>query len=411
MHSNSNNFIGYAGLKSNVNTLNAEFFSNIKGINLCNYEGRFPQRVPRLGFFEELEIFDNATHKGLFELKNLIKSKLNTNERISLVQRNCIHSLLRLGDFETIQSLDINNMSYDNDFLKLEILLVKITNNLTINLSNQEDFAEKDFLKFSSQTLRANIPILKKIEYLNRVVVTLCRYSKYDAYKNEVHQLVEYIIKNLTQFNTKDKYDLFVLSIIYRGVAMAYKSPIVDTPKFLGLSLQYALEANDDNEDSFFNILTRENLYTLYLTLYKYHLNESNDKDAFFYYEKMNELDPNDSTHHTEAGMYFVNKDLPKQAKPFFLKAIKSGPPAMAMNHYFLGLCYQNSSQYNKFIYNMKRSMEYDPLAITPVWELLIYYKASKDTYNYHYYKEFILNNKNLMEQLEDEELTMLIKG
>lgn len=396
------NLLGYRNLKSNKHSINSEFFSYINELSIENYKGRFPQRVPRSGFFQEIALcepeFTNEYTQIIESLRDSFSNSKDEHTRL-----NYLNCLLRRGDFEFILKL---NENFQKSKFQFDYRLIQIMAKYSIELSNNLEISDRLIIKLGEDVYQSHEDEIYKIEILNRLVVSLCRYQKYKKHQQLVHNYCEYIISKLDLLDESVFEQRLQKSIIYRGISMAYQCPEVDTDKFLKLSLEHAkaiLGQQDKLEDN----IARENIYTLYLTLYKYEKMKGNIDNAKEFYQKMDETDPNDSTHLTEMGMYYINQEDADNALIYLKHAIKLGPPAMSMNYFFQGLCYQELGNNEEFVNSMLASSEFDSLAVSPLFELYSFYKSLKDPKALEF-KEKIINNKDLYDQLDEEELEVI---
>jgi tetratricopeptide (TPR) repeat protein len=120
--------------------------------------------------------------------------------------------------------------------------------------------------------------------------------------------------------------------------------------------------------------------------------------------EQMRLLDPNDSTAYSELGLlYFARSDW-KNAVECFSHSVILGPPAMAMNAYFLGKSYLNLNEPKSAENNFLFSIELDDLAVSPIVELISLYILQNRIEESKKWAHLILGTNDLSEQLNEDE-------
>lgn len=166
--------LGYLGESCKNLTLNSRFFSlTINNSKLLNSILIFPQRIPRVGFFEELVSLESSQFNENF-------NKLLTNFKYLTMQKNIkknvllnyLKILLRYGCAEYVAHFPLQNKI--DCQIQYEIKFLQICARIEISLAdnNQPDLAElTEFIEHI--LLSKNISQLFKILVLNGCIPIL----------------------------------------------------------------------------------------------------------------------------------------------------------------------------------------------------------------------------------------------
>jgi len=125
---------------------------------------------------------------------------------------------------------------------------------------------------------------------------------------------------------------------------------------------------------------------------------------------EMINLDPFDSTSFSELGLFHYSQSDWVQASQAFHQSINFGPPAIAMNFYFLGKCYLHLNDFANAENSFLKSYEADDLAVSPLVSLIELYIAVHNNEEAVRWARIVNENQELNEQLDSRE-TDLLRG
>ena len=401
---------GYAGLISENFTLNARYFYIfLNSIRSLNFEELilFPQRVPRTGFFNELKDVSSNFVSARIEciqslLSNFVEVLIEQGGIFQSVEQtnqdlNFLKLALRFGiELPTNLKFDIHQLNPSHRLPVIDIMINQA-------VSNDEEIP-MGLLKNALDTSESE----GRITLINRIIVATSRYDKKFVEENSdfIKSITEELITKLPTIKPINNQVRITLGTLYRGIPM---SPFFNKDK----TLEYLKLANEilegiNPESELDELVKRENLYTLYLTMSKYYLYQEINEDMFFKYQnKMIELDPYDSTPFCELGLYCLKQKNFSQAEIYFEKCVLLGPPSLAMSYYYLGESFENQGQTIKALEAYDSCFKYDPEAISPLlkkFEIL----RSLDSIKAYSIARQILDSTDLYEQLSEDEKCVL---
>jgi tetratricopeptide (TPR) repeat protein len=409
---------GYAGQLQENSTLNSRYFAlfwNTPTLeeDLQNRLFTFPQRVPRIGFFDELLDNESSFMRSQFaarqnklraslsefpEIKNIDPSKkclflnlLNASARMGLLEE-----LARLNYFSQVDQ----SFRDEWDFLiALYVLTFKVS--YEISLGDVTDLAALIQLCKAADRSQIISPLSKAKAY-NRLIVVLTRYKGHD-FPDALEIYATKLASILLSIEPKDNFsELMTLSALWRGLPMWNGFDLDFRNQALRKSLELVLRIEPQSETQ--RVLKNELHLTLVQTLSKWSMSQNQASEAENYHRQMIELDPFDSTATSEYALFLTKQGRHREAFENFRKAAEQGPPGLAMNLYFWGQCAQKLSEQSHAIEAFERSSQVDPFALSPRLELFRLYRAERQIERAQDYKASILMNADLAEQLTPEE-------
>lgn len=409
---------GYIGIKIGNATLNSDYFANLftDGYTPDKYI-IFPQRVLREDFFSEVVALEG---KYFLESFKIFRSKLSQNLKEILLEFskgksssraliNIMNIALRYGLFKEIEEININEINNRLDtsdlieiILQIEIAKFRLNNNDNPNLqlTNLENMAEM-VLSGTALTERVQIVILTFL------IVMTYRYGaklNYEKYAQPMYNRIIYILDNLNDntFGSKIRE-----SVAYRGIAMVREISKELKIEYLARAQRIARGIKPGN--TLEEIIFKENLYTCLQTFSKWnmHLNQFDlaEKNLI----EMTLIDPNDSTAFGELGFLLFNQERIAEAADAFKQAAKLGPPAVGMHTYFYAKCLQEMGQDNEAMKTLYKAAELDKNAVSPWLDIVELYTSMNKQDKAKSVAQSILANSDYMEQLEEDEISMLI--
>lgn len=125
------------------------------------------------------------------------------------------------------------------------------------------------------------------------------------------------------------------------------------------------------------------------------------DPKYFDYLEFCLNVDKNDSTSYSEKGLDLFENGHFDMASIYFKKPISIGPPAVEINLFYLGKCYEHLGYYEDFLLLMYEVIKNDDLAISPYLELL---SSNISSFEKEKLRNDIRKSKALLSLLSEEE-------
>lgn len=412
--------LGYLGWFNSESTLISSFFSIFwpNGTEFPNLKAsriHFPQRIPRVGFFEELLYVELDSFKNEFlNRQSLIKeqvskvfreepisNKLEAVNLIALAARYGVYSFL---DFE--ESIFKSQLNSDIDFELLRNFLIGkisycVSHDLEIPLKQIQN------LLIAAESSSA-IDLLTKARVICLLIVSISRHAGSDCeldldfLNSQAKWLYNFI--DAIRLNPNDP-GLISLSVLWRGLAMWSQFSESEISDCLDRSLQcaHAFRATDLTS----NLLRSENIITLYQTFSKW-AGRADAKIKLQYLQEMQDLDQFDSTSFSEIGLtHFKSKDFSK-ALSNFKSATELGPPGLGLNWYFKGECELELKNLSDAEASFITAATIDPLALSPHLSLLKLYQLTSQNLKASKIKLTIENDDPLRSQLTPEELNAL---
>jgi tetratricopeptide (TPR) repeat protein len=370
----------------------------------------FPQRIPKIGFFEELYALETLYYRNRFDNKVAVIKKnhetaaLNLNntnsEKVARCYINWSNILLRYGCFEDVinhspknysgpSSLEINLIE---EMAKTELLL---SQDKPINTDTQLVLADK-YIHDENTTDR------EKIILLNKIVVNYYRHQKKSSDHAKIFDLCNILLDLTQRFETNTFINMLYCSVSYRGLAMATDFGNEKQKVFLDMAENIA--RNLPWKTNIERIVAGDNLFTCLQTMSKWSLFSNEIKKAENYFCELITIDPHDSTGYSELGFFYLQTEDYNKASQHFKSAIKLGPPGSGMNAYFYAKCLENLGREHESIEYLYESTKLDKDAISPWLDLMNYFIHQKQQDKASQIANHIYQSPTLFEQLEDDE-------
>lgn len=407
---------GYIGKDYKNSTNNSAFFSEIlQNLALLDNDICFPQRIPKIGYFQELcELECNNFNCHLYaiveklrhELYSVIQNEKNVSSRSKRLI-NILRLMFRYSLFDDISSVQIPNDIDNNSFLEIQI--IKELALLEKQLSNDVQELKLDTLiAIASESLQADkSPRKILIILLNRIIVFIYRHRvSMDAVI--LKHFLDTHISHLNDYQLKTFSDSILLSTAYRGIAMAYNLGHSKQNEYLSLAEKYARNTNYQNKIEY--LIRIDNLCTCLQTLSKWYVGKNEVIKAENCLREICELDPYDSVGYCEMGLLLNKLGRYDEAEKYFHNATTLGPPGVGMNTYFRAKCIEQVSSISNAIPVLKNACFLDKNAISPLLDLFHHYKNNNNFVEAKNIAIRILESSMLVEQLDKDELTEIKK-
>jgi tetratricopeptide (TPR) repeat protein len=370
----------------------------------------FPQRIPKIGFFEELYTLETPYYRNHFDKKVAVIRKnhetaaldLNNanSENLARCYINWSNILLRYGCFEDVINHSPKNYSGPS---ALEINLIEemakteflLSQDKPINTDTQLVLADK-YIHDNKTTDR------EKIILLNKIVVNYYRHQKESSNHAKIFDLCHILLDLTQRFETNTFINMLYCSVSYRGLAMAIDFGNEKQKAFLDIAEHIA--RNLPWKTNVEKIVSGENLFTCLQTMSKWSLFNKEIEKAENYLCELITIDSHDSTGYSELGFFYLQTENYDKASQHFKSAIKLGPPGSGMNAYFYAKCLENLGREQESIEYLYESTKLDKDAISPWLDLMNYYIHQKQQDKASQIANHIYQSPTLFEQLEDDE-------
>ena len=391
---------GYVGAKSVTGTVNSQYYADLacRGWAVSKDELQlFPQRVPVLGFFDELlavetEIFQS----GFTAVRKLIADQLlnafRPHSENSEFQSNSLDLAARFGLSELIGKLP--EQKFDQRMalghFKREVYAIMMQRALGL---------PRGLHHLSKLSEEVSEPLLRSL-ILARIIVEKARHSEPVGLDSAT--CAAEIKQSLDSLRPSSAVELGWLSMIYRALPMAEGILKEEAREFLEKSVEYACSIEPGCAQT--RLAKADLLLTTYQSFAKWSLSVGDENAAETYLLQMNETDPADSVGFSELGLfYFRNNEFNKSFEAF-RSAVDLGPPALALNLFFLGKTNLALGDAQSAENNFKRGIAVDPTGVSHFLELIEIYDRTGRSKESSNLKRSVFSNPDLFEQLSAEE-------
>jgi tetratricopeptide (TPR) repeat protein len=405
--------LGFLGIKSKDASLSTSFFAELNADNnkMTQYIS-FPQRVPKVGFFEELCKLEDAKFKPVFEtyikekkskLVNLSNSVSNEYNQRKMLNLNYL--LLRHGECQYLAENNFSkNFSHDNF---LEYQLLKEIVNIEVCLSFNKPIILAGLEELVRQLLnQTGVANLLRIKIVNRLIVCACRYSNQLSPEVKILELAEAVQAIIEKLSFTELAEKVTVSMAYRGMAMVKELGFDRQEAFLQKAELLARQAAP--KTSLEEIVVKDNLYTLLQTLSKWNAAKKAYKDAENNLLEMVKIDLHDSTAFSELGIFLFKNGRYDEAAQIFDRAIKLGPPGVGMNMYYYAKCLEKIGKTLEFIEVLEKITSVDQGAVSPWLDIMNYKLQCNDSISAKKIAEHIFNTSELNKQLIPDEIIQI---
>ncbi|MGE3607939.1 MAG: hypothetical protein AB7I27_00025 [Bacteriovoracaceae bacterium] len=391
---------GLAGATSENGSLNSlyysHFFKNIKVMDL-ERPHLFPQRVPRLGLFDEINEVSPELGLRITNIRSCLQDFFDNylsqgpDLNSEWTELNFLKLALRYG-------VQINYQIEFNQYPKLHHLtLADFMINANVSLDEKLDLSPLlNILELNSEKSRLNI--------MNRIIVATSRYGQdfFNQNSDLFVQITQELDKQLASFPIESNLDKVSLASMYRGLPMSPYFEKEKTLLYLKKSEQilHSIEAASELE----LIAKKECLGTLYLTFSKYFLYQENSEILYRQcLENIIALDPFDPSAYGELALREFKLKNYSAAIELLRKCLDLGPPFLGMYQYYLGICLEELGDNTNAEMAYRENVKLDAFALSPKLRLFSLLKI-KDPIKAKEVAVDILNNPDLYEQLTREE-------
>lgn len=390
-------------------TLNAQFYALFHRAQLP-FDVVFPQRVPRIDYFLELEFLEVPHFKLAFErclapsLECLKQYKDEVCDRSSLPERLFhMNYLLRQGRFEDICSLSPKVEGEDS--LSLEFALLVETARIELDLCAARAPNLQGLTAMANTVQRLDVSVTQKMRVVNRLIVYASRHTHDDSVL-KLAVYVDYLWTLLETFCPQTFVESLACSVAYRGIAMSDHLDITQREYSLARCESIARELSPSTIAE--AIIASENLYNVLQTLSKWAMLHESWAEAEKFLSEMVVLDPLDSAAFTEWGILMMRLGRYDEAISHFQKAVALGPAGVAMNTFFLGEVWRKLGDCVKAQACFNETIKLDPESISPYLSLLSLHESLGDKKQAGLVARRILSNELLVRQLEGLEVEKL---
>jgi hypothetical protein len=254
---------GYIGKKTENMTLNSQFYYLFHSGEISK-DSNFPQRLPRIDFFEELkklegDIFEAEFSKNISFAKKVLKDLQKLPEENLNASIFYFNFLLRHGEFMEIVNfaLPVNPKINLEDYWVMALL--KHTALIELSLCQGKIIDLRGLVNLGDQILKLEVSSYLKIRVLNRLVVYALRHK--GILEDQVLYNFEKSLWKLLEEVQPACFDEYLtVSVAYRGIAMSNRLSS-DKKSFCMQEVERisrSLKAQDSTQE----LIYRENLYT-----------------------------------------------------------------------------------------------------------------------------------------------------
>lgn len=409
---------GYLGIKTENATFNSDFFAELWSKNTSLLDViQYPQRVPKVGFFDELCSLEiNAFSKKFSDFTQKIKddlSQLFNLQKKNIEQQRVIlnyhYLLLRYGQCLYLNGTDFTHCFSDENVFEYKLIQEMVNIEISLSFKKPLLLNSLEELTYKTMSCKSISPILK-MKILNRLVVNVARYNNnLDGLKINIHKIANEILSILNTTKVINFNDRIAVSIIYRGIAMVKEYGEAMQNELLSKSLEYANQVKPRN--TFEAILLKDNIYTLLQTMSKWYTHNNKLDLAEECLNTMVHKEPNDSTAFCELGIFLFKRERFSEAADTFVTAYRLGPPSVGMNMYFYAKCLEKLNNKFGYIQTLKEVVEVDHFALSPWLDIMDYESEQGNIQEVKRITRHILGTSVIADQLTESEIIKLQKS
>lgn len=409
--------LGYAGFSHPDATLNSRFYAALwsrpDDARLAGGRIHFPQRMPRVGFFEELIAAETpAAARLLTERRELIRRNARALDA-ARCEADPVFAANLAGLSGRYGIVDAPNVSLrslpldDDEHFRLALNLSAIETNKSVSRGEAGSLEDLEFLCRAAEE-RAGLDENLRAHLWNRYLVTQARHARGRPDSPYAERLAGLLSDYLGKSKPVSFAERVSHSILWRGYAMAKRLDDAGRGRALDESERLALAAEPGSEAE--RVIKDENLVTLLQTLTKWR-GRADASQGLACLQTMIRLDPSDSTAYSEIGLVHIKEKRWQAAREAFAAAARLGPPALAMNLFFRGEAEKALSLEAEAEQSWLASARLDRTGLSPRLALMEYYKASGSPAKGAPIRDEILASEPLRSQLDARELEELVKN
>lgn len=355
----------------------------------------FPQRIPRIGFFDEIE--EKETKEYRIESKNfrnLISNEFEKHPADQEINLPLVEFGIRIGLTECILKLKNESNARVEVLKDIAKTRKNIHENSTHDCNDLLSFLKNNQLSLEDSALISNRIIVKKYRYLRGKTL------------EKEQQLVNTVLQAINEGKNDTFYRKMRTATLARGVAM---SKLIEPERALFL-INNAIDTirNAEASDEYENLIKKELLLTTLLTKAKTLKTNNMKNECFNQLVELTEIDPMDSTTWSEVGLEQYESGFFNNAIRSFEKAYFLGPPAIALNAFYAGVAHKELEEYSEALKWLRKSSNSDLTALSPRIEEVMILKKTSKTKDAKELATSILKNDDLIEQMDEEEITCL---
>ena len=327
---------------------------------------KFPQRLPRLGFFQELSQFETPEFQNEFASKieylkkKLLSRSIDSDELIRLAE-----VWIRLG--QILPKSSCTNSAYLGYLYHLQKINMDLSDGIPISIKKLNQL-----ITYSNGIVSQN----KKLSAILQAFVAANRYATDSSTEEISRSLFMELSSGLQQLSDDTFEDVCLASMIHRGLPMASWLAVEERKWHLKESEKLALNLHflAKKDGKYLKLLAIENECTLRQTLYKFYLFDGQLEVAELQLRKALKMDPTDAALKQELGLFYYDQKQFTKATAYFEEIIESGPPGLAMNRFFLACSYNELGKTQQAIDLLEQALKFDPLSTTLYIELIRLY-------------------------------------
>jgi hypothetical protein len=403
--------VGYLGLEVTDSSLTSQFYAGYSRHGLAKPVADrlvfWPQRVPILGFFDELLECETPVYRQAFaECRCQILRQLEDLTRLGpigpeLVNEVCntVDLAARYGLLEAVHRIGSSlPLKPETDLIRLKLF----TYHNTLRHSRGEAVDLSELVELISA---CEVPLIRALA-IARLIVILARYApeRWPKESARWHSEAVQFVESAPEDN--GLVPQVWRSMIFRALPMARGIDRQLGEEWMTRSVQIVeglpvISALD-------RVAQKELLCTTLQSVAKMQLANKQEGLAIATLEKLIALDPFDPVGYSETAFIHWRAERPALALPYFQRAIDLGPPAFAMNAHFAGLCRKMTGDFAGALENFQLSASADAYGLSPRLELLASYRSAGNLTEAARIQSQILSDKNLREQMTEEEVVEL---
>ncbi|HUP57522.1 MAG TPA: hypothetical protein VM598_08735 [Bdellovibrionota bacterium] len=396
---------GYCGKQADSATLNSAYWARFELDDLDGSKLALPQRIPRPDFFRELLERETPSAARSFESR---ADEFARHHRELLHQRepgevhadrliNLERTLLRYGRFQQVARRMLPRGLTPAQNLRLAMLSWSARMYSKHGSDASREISELRSIWPQTRSLDDAV----RAELAIRLIVYSSRYSA----RRDLRGPTDLLIRHAAAPSGANLYDQIIKAMALRALPMSPLLTQAERERCLGemQGLLARMPARTEKE----KLVRSELKLTSLQTLAKWNMSHGNTQEAGKYLRSMIELDPFDSTGYSELGLHLYHQGSFARASRSFDRAYRLGPPGLALNVYFRGLCEAEQGSTSRAIRSQRLSSRLDSTALSPMLALFELRRGSSSSAARVIASE-ILGRKTLASQLEREETAEL---
>ena len=335
---------GYCGIWDDKSSLNSQFLGLIpKDYLRQNLPFPVTQRLPRSGFFDELITTELPDAKlGIAAYRREILERLEEysphkrsrrlNEPDGRFALSLFNLALRLGLTPDLTvNFDLKHQTTSFQLLRFETFA-----NAAISDSREPDYSPLEKI-FKEYALDRETPPVVRLLICIRAAVSITRHQ-HAAVSRDIRlrdSSFEVLEKLIDEFSPNSFSEHIAYAMAMRALPMRKEIASAKKIEMMNQSLEFIRSMKPSSLIE--RIILSELLLTTELSAAKTFIAAGMISDADTSFSTMISCDPYDSTAYGELALHCMKTDRKDLAIRNFQRASELGPPALAMNYFFLG--------------------------------------------------------------------------